>query len=577
MLQELTSYDLRAWYAPILEPFKNPQLGPGLATILLGLAALVFLLFAYDTFRRGAALKAALRAIRGTEKQADEAARRLDFKERFSQVDADLLKNRVLSNAWREFRETLIHEGRHQNLAIANSTRPQNFFHPRTVGAQYDLARSLPNIFVGLGLLGTFIGLIAALSFSTQSLTDAADPAAIKQALKELLTTAASKFYISAAGLVSSIILSLYMRLRLKKLHASLHAINEALEERLLYISDQTISEQQLLVQTNALQELKLFNTDMAMAIGNAVHAAMDQSNAKLAEKLDRFADGFARLVNETGKNAGDAVNNAMQEALKTSLQEASDKIQGVASSLANLPTRLETTLQAINRAGENATAQQKAFADELGKQLQAIVADAGSMIGQNLDEGTKGLLDNLSRSGSSFGSSATALEGFISTLSEQGTLFTQSFANIVDIHKELEENLSTIVRDMQAASSGMTKVTSTVNNQIEKVLSGFEAFSATATSTTTSIRDSQKVIADTALVMQEQMSAHIKRFDSVDEKLAGVFGDMGTQLDNLSRQMADRLTEMDSQLASAVQYFSDLVDEIKEIPPRKFLAEAGE
>jgi hypothetical protein len=52
--------------------------------------------------------------------------------------------------------------------------------------------------------VGTFIGLIAALIFSTKSLTQATDQEQIKKALNLLLTTAAAKFYISAAGLVAS-------------------------------------------------------------------------------------------------------------------------------------------------------------------------------------------------------------------------------------------------------------------------------------------------------------------------------------------------------------------------------------
>ena len=75
------------------------------------------------------------------------------------------------------------------------------------------LFAALPNFFVGLGLLGTFIGLIAALTFSSQNLTGATNQEEIKQALNGLLTTAAAKFYISAAGLISSLILSFLIRL----------------------------------------------------------------------------------------------------------------------------------------------------------------------------------------------------------------------------------------------------------------------------------------------------------------------------------------------------------------------------
>jgi hypothetical protein len=46
-----------------------------------------------------------------------------------------------------------------------------------------------------------------------------------------------------------------------------------------LFLSSQTISEKQLSVQQESLEELKLFNTNIAMKIGDAVRAAVETSN----------------------------------------------------------------------------------------------------------------------------------------------------------------------------------------------------------------------------------------------------------------------------------------------------------
>src|SRR6266852_5791833 len=183
-------------------------------------------------------------------------------------------------------RRTIIFRGNAQRAIILESTRPSNFFNARHLLVQYDFARSLPNFFLGLGLLGTFIGLIAALTFSTQSLTAAVDQEQIKEALNRLLTTAAAKFYISAAGLVASLTLSLLIKLTLKHLHWRVHQINDTLEERLLFVSEQTITEKQLSVQQDSLEELKLFNTNIAMKIGDAVRSAVEASNDNLTTKL---------------------------------------------------------------------------------------------------------------------------------------------------------------------------------------------------------------------------------------------------------------------------------------------------
>jgi hypothetical protein len=153
------------------------------------------------------------------------------------------------------------------------------FFNPRSLRTQYEFVASLPNFFVGLGLLGTFIGLIAALTFSTESLTLATDQEQIKRALNRLLTTAAAKFYISAAGLIASLLLSLFIKLAVREFNTTIHKINTALEERLLFVTEQSITEKQLLVQPNSLEELRLFNSNIAMKIGDAVRTAMQASN----------------------------------------------------------------------------------------------------------------------------------------------------------------------------------------------------------------------------------------------------------------------------------------------------------
>jgi hypothetical protein len=209
----------------------------------LALAAAVFLCFLCFALPQSYRLRSALVAIRGKSNNETEHEKRTTFQANYEAIDNALVSNKETSNVWQEFRKTLIFRGSPQRAIILASTRPGNFFSPRSLLVQYDFVRSLPNYFVGLGLLGTFIGLIAALTFSTQSLTTAVDQEKIKEALNQLLTTAAAKFYISAAGLVASLVLSLLIRLTLKHLHSRVHQINEALQERLLFVSEQNITE----------------------------------------------------------------------------------------------------------------------------------------------------------------------------------------------------------------------------------------------------------------------------------------------------------------------------------------------
>jgi hypothetical protein len=70
-------------------------------------------------------------------------------------------------------------------------------------------------------------------------------------------------------------------------------------------------------------------------------------------------------------------------------------------------------------------------------------------------------------------------------------------------------------------------------------------------------------------------MSLHIERFNNVDEQLASVFNNIGSQLELQSRQMSDQLSRMDQGLARAVNHFEQLIeDHLSDVIPRAVAAE---
>lgn len=172
-MSKFPSYDLHSLYSGLLEPFRNPEFGPWLATILLILAMVVLAGFLCFAVPQAIRLRAALAAINGRTDKDNEQQKRATFVKDYEKINNVLLSNKATSTAWQEFRKYLMFRGNSQRNIILNSNPPQNFFNARNLHVQYDFVRSLPNFFVGLGLLGTFIGLIAALTFSSKNLTGA--------------------------------------------------------------------------------------------------------------------------------------------------------------------------------------------------------------------------------------------------------------------------------------------------------------------------------------------------------------------------------------------------------------------
>jgi DNA anti-recombination protein RmuC len=552
-------------YSAILVPFGTPDFGPKLATGLLALAAAVFLCFLGFALPQAHRLRLALGVIKGKSKNETEHEKRATFQGNYDAIDSALLSNKTTSNVWQEFRKTLIFRGSSQRAIILASTRPSNYFNPRSLRVQYDFVRSLPNYFVGLGLLGTFIGLIAALTFSTKSLTTAVDQEKIKEALNQLLTTAAAKFYISAAGLVASLVLSLLIRLTLKHLHSRVHQINNALQERLLLVSEQNITEKQLSVQQESLAELKLFNTNIAMKIGDAVRSAVEASNDSLTNKLSEIADSFSKLIESSGAGAGAAVGEAMKGAFDTSLRQAGDAIGNIAEELKGLPARLSEAVASIHKAGSAATEQQEQLATKIQATVQSLLQNAGNQIAENIGSGTHNLVQGLTQTGANFGASAERIEAILERFSNSGDSYIVSLSTLSAKNAELQNGLGAISAGIVAAADSVSKAASTVDANIGKLLSGLNDVTRLAAETNRASQESQTAVRGMIDALQKQMSVHMERFNNVDETLARVFNSIGSHLELQSKQMGEQLTTMDQALARAVNQFEQLIDDLTE------------
>jgi len=83
-----------------------------------------------------------------------------------------------------------------------------------TMQLAHGIWRYVPGLFVSTGLVLTFLGLIAALRESGQTILLAGqDPQLLQLSLSDLLRIASAKFIMSLAGLVASIVLGFYMHI----------------------------------------------------------------------------------------------------------------------------------------------------------------------------------------------------------------------------------------------------------------------------------------------------------------------------------------------------------------------------
>lgn len=128
----------------------------------------------------------------------------LRFKGNSSALDSIFQGNKVLAHVWKEFKETL-HGQKELNsssgqfeIVVERSTIPaESFFRTETlVGTvlRTEFFKHLPGILTGLGIIGTFLGLIQGL----QAFEVSEDPDTARKSLEALLQGVYRAFLVSA-------------------------------------------------------------------------------------------------------------------------------------------------------------------------------------------------------------------------------------------------------------------------------------------------------------------------------------------------------------------------------------------
>lgn len=118
-----------------------------------------------------------------------------------------------------------------KDAALSALVAPADCFNRDSLHIGHGIWRQVPGLFVSTGLVLTFLGLIAALRESGQTILLAGqDPQLLQLSLSDLLRIASAKFIMSLAGLVGSIVLGFYMHILDAKSNASISRLTSIVD-----------------------------------------------------------------------------------------------------------------------------------------------------------------------------------------------------------------------------------------------------------------------------------------------------------------------------------------------------------
>lgn len=307
---------------------------------LLALGIVVLALVLWQRFL--GRLRPLRRALQRAVELIDRGEGTASFKQRFPAIFEGLARDPVLGGPWRAYAGSFTPvPGNEQALGAAKP--PQAVFDDglfARVGLNLRFYQAVPNILVGIGLLFTFVGLVAALHFASAGVT-AADVREAQGALRELLAAATFKFATSIAGLAASLVFSWREKVHLHAAQAEIRRFCGLLEERLVPLTPETL----LVAQVD---ETRRINQRLGQLSRSLIVRAPEGVETRLADELtlatrplkgalERVARRFETLDERV---AGElvAASRAVRELTSRATELANESLDATSPSAAPRP-----------------------------------------------------------------------------------------------------------------------------------------------------------------------------------------------------------------------------------------------
>ena len=376
--------DWGTWFAEIIFAASNllrEDHVPGwvAAALILFLVGLATLFFVQVWMRRRA-----LYWLKDVLKQADSVA---DFSSRIDQITAQVVeerrgkRRRSVSDAWSEYKETLVAHEEDGHTTQRNAVRPNLFFNIDDLHFGFGNWRILPGLFVTVGLFLTFLGLISALQ-SMQAETGITD-----EAMANLLAVASAKFIMSLAGLLCSILFTIILRVGIALVEKAIHTLNTVLEHRLSFISAEDLAVEQLAATREQREHFRAIGMELVAELARPLREDLPRS---ISESIGTAIEPVMEKVTQMGTaGVGEMVqdlSSRFAQDVDGVLGRASERLAEAADRIGHLVDRMDDNAGEMRGAMQDVVTRLGAAVEELRTTMASGANAAASAFGEGVE-----------------------------------------------------------------------------------------------------------------------------------------------------------------------------------------------
>ena len=424
-------------------------------------------------------------------------------------------KNKILNRLWRDYRQTLhpiSNRGGESNIQWRSTTNASQFFNEAAIvdfPLRTEFYKHLPGILTGIGIIGTFAGLILGLTQFDVS----ADPILVRESLKNLIRSVGHAFQVSASAIFLAMLFTWIEKSLITQCYKQVNELVTNLDTHFAGGLENDYLAR--LVRSNEMSAQQIAQLRQQMLL-------MNSNEEQKGDKLDN-----AKLAEIIGKSVARGVALAVERTLTTPLLQVSETLENFANNT-NPANSLKPTLERF-----------------LAK-IETLTNSINSS-NPNSADGEQGK--------------------FLAALSKSTSQLEKSIADIAKLGNKLEatnnQSVQTAATQLQSAGKGVGIAAQNFSSASDQMIAAAGSLTA-ATLEASSIMNQQKEIRDSlALLVAEvkNMLNDNKRELSINQnmvnRLAQAAATLG-QSERLSKEYLDSINEI---LTAAHQSFADNIE----------------
>ena len=397
---------------------------------------------------------------------------------------------------------------------------------------------------VGLGLLGTFLGLtVGILGFNSS------DSSNIQQSIQNLLGGMGTAFSTSLLGMFCSLVYTAFDKTMRNKLFRNLFSFTEKLDEQ-YYIDDNTLQEmnqaalvdKMIKVMQSELNSKLMYSNDLgeSVTIGNAIREILTE-NTEQSKALKSFSTDLAMEL-----------NNGFDEVLSRQMQE---KI---------LPLM------------ESVDATTKAVVEHIDQMASTVASPASGMMESVVDELKKSMTTIIDEFKTNLSGSATSQ---LEALALQLGTASQTMGDFPKNMENISNTLQVTIDEVKTAIAEISKTSANANSAAMQQMQEQIAFATGSISN--AISEVREVMNSITQSSQEQSNQMVSKLTDATEKLgsfldstiinlsSSVQNSMKSITDDVNSKQADLLAlqeDTTTQTKKLLEAFNDGLDRLEKM-----------